>query len=76
MTDDESPDERRVHDLFGDVRRAPPPEPPARLEERVMRTARWQLAVRGTLRAVTELSAVVAGGLRGALGGSNQRRTR
>ncbi|WP_354700056.1 hypothetical protein DSM112329_00318 [Paraconexibacter sp. AEG42_29] len=65
MTEPElTPPEQRLHDLLADVRdREPDPGGPG-LEDQIMRTARWQYVARGTLRAVGDLSAVVAMGLR------------
>jgi hypothetical protein len=59
--------DQRVHELLRDLERnaaAPPPDLPAS----VLRTARWQHAVRGSLVISSELATVVGAALKLAAG--------
>lgn len=61
MTHEPDAAQRRLDELLGGLRDEPP-EPARRLPDTVMRTARWQYAVRGAVVVVSELS-VAAGTL-------------
>lgn len=65
--DDLSPAERKLAEHLQVIRDAPV-EPSRALAPRVVRTARWQRAVRRPLQAVGRLAAAVADGLAIAVG--------
>jgi hypothetical protein len=64
--------ERRVHQLLSELAEKGPPGPEG-LPERVVRSARWQHAVRGSLAASSELAVVAGIALRLALGPGRRR---
>lgn len=70
-----TPAERRLLELVGALR-GQTPEPGADLGARVVRTARWQHAVRAPLAAIGRLAGTVADGLALIAGAGGRRGTR
>jgi hypothetical protein len=72
MTDDDlTPAERRVHQLLDELEDEPPR---SELAASVVRTARWQRAVRGSVAMGGELAAIFGTAVRLALGPAERRR--
>ncbi len=67
MSDRPEPEAERLEQLLRLARSEPPSAPPA-LSDDIMRSARWQYTLRGTLRALSDLSHVMGVGLRWMMG--------
>lgn len=70
-----TPADRRVTALVAELRQEPA-EPPARLTQDVMRTARWQHLARGSLLVTTQLVGALSDGVLLALDDRRRRRPR